>query len=275
MIRSKFWDFKTLKKQRTLKGHSDRVTSLKFLTDSGRIISGSEDNCIRIWNAGSSQCESTIMAHIGSVNCLEIYDNEKIIAGSDRDVKIFDLESGQCLHSLKASMPKGFGGPTFCMGLGESSLITAGADMSLRFWDLREDPECMLALPTGHRASITCLSVYGTKAYTGSADETIVEWDLRMEEPIRTLDDHRGPIRAMQCDETRLISGSFDRSIKIFERETGKCLSTIYSDPDSMNHDAHGSVRSLQFNESCIVSGWIDGTLFVYDFSTTSAEKRK
>ena len=37
----------------TLKGHSDRVYSVNFSPDGKRIVSGSEDNTLKVWDISS------------------------------------------------------------------------------------------------------------------------------------------------------------------------------------------------------------------------------
>ena len=37
----------------TLTGHSDKVYSVKFSPDGKRIVSGSEDNLLKIWDAAT------------------------------------------------------------------------------------------------------------------------------------------------------------------------------------------------------------------------------
>ena len=44
---------------RTLTGHSDSVTSVAFSADGNRVVSGSEDALVKIWDAdkGSEVCD--------------------------------------------------------------------------------------------------------------------------------------------------------------------------------------------------------------------------
>ena len=41
-------------------GHSGWVNSVRFSPDGSRIVSGSDDNTVRIWNAVTGACEVTI-----------------------------------------------------------------------------------------------------------------------------------------------------------------------------------------------------------------------
>jgi division protein 1 len=46
-------------------GHTQSVECLDFEIPYGKIVSGSADKTIRIWEASSHQCLSTIQAHTG------------------------------------------------------------------------------------------------------------------------------------------------------------------------------------------------------------------
>ena len=70
--------------------------------DNKRIVSGSSDHSIKIWNAESGELINTLNGHTGSVNsvCFSS-DNERIISGSgDRSIKIWNTATGQLIKTL-------------------------------------------------------------------------------------------------------------------------------------------------------------------------------
>ena len=48
---NKVWDAVTGEIINTLTGHSGSVTSVSFSPDGSRIVSGSQDNSVRVWDA--------------------------------------------------------------------------------------------------------------------------------------------------------------------------------------------------------------------------------
>jgi WD40 repeat protein len=70
------WNTSTGVCERTLKGHSARVTDMVLLQD-GRLCSGSHDGSIKVWNTSSGECERT-MDHgdreEGSVRLMLLHD---------------------------------------------------------------------------------------------------------------------------------------------------------------------------------------------------------
>jgi WD40 repeat protein len=87
----------------TLYGNSSCVISVAFSTDGTKIISGSYDNTIKIWNANTGECIKTLEGHSRSVESVAYStDGTKIISGSmDNTIKIWDANTGECLQTLE------------------------------------------------------------------------------------------------------------------------------------------------------------------------------
>jgi F-box/WD-40 domain protein 7 len=72
---------------KTLKGHDDHVvTCLQFTRN--RIVSGSDDNTLRVWNATTGKHLRTLVGHTGGVWCSE-FDGITVVSGStDRTLRV-------------------------------------------------------------------------------------------------------------------------------------------------------------------------------------------
>jgi len=96
-------------------------------------------------------------------------------------------------------------------------------------------------------------------------------------EEIRTLRGHQAGIRALQFDDSKLISGSLDSTlqvaayrcghaltlsdtIKIWNWHTGECISTLQGHTDG--------VISVHFDEQLLASGSMDKTVKIFDFNS-------
>ena len=83
--------FKCLK---TLKEHSYIVNSIAYSPDVKRIISGSGDETVKIWDANTGQCLKTLEGDLDYVYSVAFSpDGTKIISGSDdKTIKIWGEE---------------------------------------------------------------------------------------------------------------------------------------------------------------------------------------
>ena len=77
-----------------MEGHSDEVNSVAYSPDGTKIISGSFDKTIKIWDANTGECLETLEGHSGSVKSVSYSpDGKNIISGSDdKTIKIWGEE---------------------------------------------------------------------------------------------------------------------------------------------------------------------------------------
>ena len=69
----------------TLEGHSNSLHSVAYSPDGTKIISGSGDKTIKIWDANTGECLQTFKGHSGTVSSVAYSpDGTKIISGSER-----------------------------------------------------------------------------------------------------------------------------------------------------------------------------------------------
>ena len=80
-----------------LQGHSDSVTSVAFSSDGSRIVSGSDDKTVKIWNAATGEVENTLQGHSDYVTSVAFSsDGSRIVSGSaDKTVKILNAATGE------------------------------------------------------------------------------------------------------------------------------------------------------------------------------------
>lgn len=82
-------------------GHSKPVTELVVTPNGKTIISGSDDNTIKLWDIETGECLKTLKGHSGRIHYLAItLDGKQIISGSLMETKIWDLQSGKCLKNI-------------------------------------------------------------------------------------------------------------------------------------------------------------------------------
>ena len=88
---------------KTLEGHLETVNSVAFSPDGTKIISGSADNTVKIWNANTGECIKTLEGHSEYVEPVAYSpDGTKIIGGLyDGTIKIWDANTGKCIKTLK------------------------------------------------------------------------------------------------------------------------------------------------------------------------------
>ncbi|HLP62103.1 MAG TPA: NACHT domain-containing protein [Candidatus Deferrimicrobium sp.] len=209
-------------------GHTNKVNSAVYSRDGKKILSASNDNTIKEWDAETGVCVKTLAGHKYGVNSA-VYsgDGKKILsASSDNTIKEWDAGTGVCVKTL-AGHERSVNSAVYS-GDGKK-ILSASNDNTIKEWD-SEPGECLKTL-TGHERSVNS-AVYssdGKKILSASWDHTIKEWDAENEECVKTLVGHTDPVfsAVYSIDSKKILSTSGDGTIKEWDVETGECVKTL------------------------------------------------
>lgn len=93
------WRSRPIRDPKILKAHDDHViTCLQFCGN--RIVSGSDDNTLKVWSASSGECLHTLVGHTGGVWSSQMSNNIIISGSTDRTLKVWNADNGSCIHTL-------------------------------------------------------------------------------------------------------------------------------------------------------------------------------
>ena len=82
----------------SLEGHVGSVTSVAFSSDSSLLVSGSNDQMLRIWEMANKTCQTVLQGHQGAIYSAVFSSDCKTLASASTDVtvKVWTLSTGQC-----------------------------------------------------------------------------------------------------------------------------------------------------------------------------------
>ncbi|KAL6597149.1 WD40-repeat-containing domain protein [Neocallimastix sp. 'constans'] len=270
-------------------GHTDSIYCLQY--DNNKIISGSRDKTIKIWDLKTNECIKTLEGHNGSVltlqfnekylvsgssdNTIILWDiktykiikritdhedsvlnvklNENYIVSSSKDhsIRIWDIHTGNFIRKLEENNGAN------AIQLKDNIIVSASNDHAIRIWSLSTGK--LLKTLIGHKHAISCIFFDGNIIISGSSDCTLKIWNLHTSELLYTLYGHTELVRTIQFNSKKIISGSYDRTIKIWDFNTRQLLFSL---------DGHLSkIFCLQFSDSKIISCSSDNRIIKWDFS--------
>jgi WD40 repeat protein len=137
----KVWNWRRVEDNdllRTLSGHSGGVHAVAIAPDGQTLISGGQDNTIKIWNLETGELRRTLTAHSGRVDSLAVSaDGEILVSGaSDETVKVWELSTGQLINTLTGikspAVDIGEDGTTLVSGSG--SPVLANEEVVVQVW---------------------------------------------------------------------------------------------------------------------------------------------
>jgi WD40 repeat protein len=238
-------------RQRELLGHEEGVYCIQF--DDEKIVSGSRDDTIKVWDIQRQVCVRTYFGHRASVLCLQFDDQRIISGGSDTNIIVWQLVTGRILQTLKGHRES-----VLSLRFDDRYVVSCSKDKSIRVWRL-DTGECIRTM-CGHMAAVNAVQFLGDIVVSASGDRTIKMWSIETGECLNTLVGHTRGIACIQYDGKTIVSGSSDETIKVWCAETGECLQTL---------TGHTSlVRTVQFDDNWIVSGSYDETVKIWDRKT-------
>ncbi|KAL2187702.1 WD40 repeat-like protein [Thermothelomyces heterothallicus CBS 203.75] len=270
------------------------ITCLQF--DDDKIITGSDDTLIHVYDTKTGKLRTKLEGHEGGVWALQYEGNTLVSGSTDRSVRVWDIQKGICTQTfyghtstvrcLQIVMPVDTGkvqdGKPVMMPP-KPLIITGSRDSQLRVWRLPEagsrryiqtgppasDDQCpyFIRILSGHAHSVRAISAYGDTLVSGSYDSTVRVWRISTGEQLHVLHGHVQKVYSVVLDHkrNRCISGSMDSLVKIWDLNTGACLHTL---------EGHSMlVGLLDLRDDQLVSAAADSTLRIWDPDTGKCRK--
>jgi WD40 repeat protein len=249
-------------------GHSGPVCAVVFSPDGEKIISGSVDHTVRLWNASTGQpIQSPFEGHTSWVTSVAFSpDGNRIVSGSrDNTLRLWDISTGRII-----GLP--FEGHTswvlsVAFSPDGNKIASGSADHTLCLWDVSTGRT--IGSPfEGHTGWVlsVAFSPDGNKIASGSADHTLRLWDVSTGRTIGSpFEGHSGWVNAVAFSPSRnqIISGSNDSTLRLWDVSTGRTTT-----PPFRSHS--NWVTSVAFSPfgNKIVSGSDDCSIRFWDLQT-------
>lgn len=274
----KLWDTDTGQEILTLRGHTKKVGGLAFSLDGLRIATASDDATVKVWDTATGH-ECATLSNQDNY-CFAFSPNGKQIATGcqDNSMKLWEVDTGKELLS--------FSGHTdviwaIAFSPDGTRIASASEDKTVKVWNTGTGRENFTL--KGHTDVVSCVafSSDGLRIVTGSDDKTVKHWDAVTGDETLTIKANTGhltvswpmehvisdPMKHVLCmafspDGTRLVSGSYDRTCRIWDAATGLPIHAL---------EGHtGCVFSVAYSRDgkWIASADTDGTVKLWNAHT-------
>ncbi|XP_006637931.1 autophagy-related protein 16-1 isoform X2 [Lepisosteus oculatus] len=186
---SRIWTVDDQRLRHTLTGHSGKVLSARFLLDNARIVSGSYDRTLKLWDLRSKVCIKTVFA--GS-SCNDIVCTEQCVMSGhfDKKVRYWDIRAESIVRELELH------GRVTSLDLNaeRTELLACSRDDLIKIIDLRTNAVRQTFSVQGFKCGSdwtrVTFSPDGSYIAAGSADGTLYVWNVLTGKLDRTLGKH-------------------------------------------------------------------------------------
>lgn len=244
--------------------HTDCVEALIMLPD-GRLVSGSRDQSIRIWDLTYNLFE-VVGYHDGGVVSLAVLSDGRLVSASyDKTIRVWDL-TYMVFDHISAFLAERdvVIAPNHVI----ATAVTPGAlavlpDGRLAFTDNSKITIMDVTTGakqdlTGHTSRVTVITMLlDGRLASASRDNTIRVWDLT-NGTYHILEGHTNVVYTLAVlTDGRLVSGSADTTVRVWDVNTGK--SQVLE-----GHTKHISALSV-LSDGRLASASLDGIIRVWE----------
>ncbi len=222
-----------------LRRHTKSVTSVAFSPEGRRVISGSEDNTLKVWDAVTGKELLTLNDEPGGDGCVVFSpDGQRIISHNGRDLstRVWDAATGKKILEIR-----------------HVAFSAISPDASWEFdshletvWDAAIGKETLRPKSVAFRKD-------GRRVVSASwVGNTVKVWDATTGQEMLTFRGHRNKVCsvAFSPDGRKIVSGSWeDNTAKVWDAVTGEealtvkaragRLSSVAFSPDGADRVAH------------------------------------
>lgn len=199
--------------------HSASILCLQY--DDEIMVTGSSDNSCIIWDINTFEPIKRLRKHTAGVLDVCI-DNTYIISCSkDATICVWDRKTLTLIKQLE-----GHKGPVNAVQLRGNLLVSASGDGKSKLWDMETLSHVRDYESRDRGLAAVEFSDDARYVLAGGNDQVIYKYDAQSADLLHTMKGHGGLVRSLFLDYSnkRVLSGSYDQGIRIYDFESGDQL---------------------------------------------------
>ncbi|BAY85315.1 WD-40 repeat-containing protein [Calothrix parasitica NIES-267] len=208
-----------------LKGHNDNIWSIAFNPDGTKIVSGSSDRTVKIWNSQTGQCLKTLSGHNRPVLCVSFSPDGNTVAscGGHSIIKLWNIETGECFLTIQEKA-------SYIINFNSNGLILASGHTSgiIKLWNTKNGK--YIQTLGNHKPIISiAFSDDGRYIAYGSYDGTVTVWDINDNKSVAILQqNYSSPWSLAFSKDSKLLAvGRDSEVIQIWDINTSQIITSF------------------------------------------------
>ncbi|KAL0954109.1 hypothetical protein HGRIS_005255 [Hohenbuehelia grisea] len=212
------------------------------------LLSGGQDNILRVWNLQSGACLHALNGHSRTIRCLAAVDGSPVVLTGSRDhtIRTWDAENGYALKILS-----GHRDGIQSLKVHKNIAVSASADTTLRIWDIYKG-SCLHTL-CAHTNRVRTIDFNGTLIVSGGDDGMIRVWDVYSGKCTDSVKHFRSMVGNITLSDGLIVASNMDGLVCVYDIQTQQIIDVI---------PAHrGHIPSLYIDLPYLITGSSDGSI--------------
>ncbi len=253
------WNADTGELLRELGGVQGLILSADVAPDGKRVVAGTEDGRIHLWNLETEEHREIAAAGVISSVTFTVDGERFVAAASDKALHVYDGWTGEHLDELTGHHEN-----VSSVEAGDEFFVSGDEAGAIAVWDARTAPVFNLVPETGGALSGLAFSPDGLRVAASSWDQSVRVIDASDGTVLRTLVGHDSRVLAVDFspDGSRILSGASDGRAILWDAATWAITSAF---------SAHaGRVRAVAFapDGALVATGGDDKLVRLWDART-------
>ena len=204
-----------------------------FRPDGALVLTGNDDQTLRLWDVETGRCLRTFEGHSGTegiqfgVRALAWSPNQNLaLSGStDTTIRLWEVETGRCLRVFEGHTKTVM---SVAWSLDQRRFLSGSWDETIRLWEIEKGTARVIG---SHNDPVDAVvwSADQRLALSGGQDARLMLWDIETRRCLRVFDGHTAGVWcvALSQDQRLALSGSGDDTIRVWDVRTGRCLAVL------------------------------------------------
>ncbi|KAK3017860.1 hypothetical protein RJ639_004552 [Escallonia herrerae] len=246
--------------------HEGGCAAIIFENNSDKIVSGGQDQAVKIWDANTGSLSRTLYGCLGSVLDLTItYDNRSVIAASSsNNLYVWDAISGRVRHTLTGHIDK-----VCAVDVSKFSsrhVVSAAYDRTIKVWDLNKG-YCINTIIFHSNCNALCVSMDGLTICSGHVDGNLRMWDIQTGKLVSEVAAHSLAVTSLSLSRNGnvILTSGRDNLHNLFDMRSLEVCGTLRASGNRVA--SNWSRSSISADDNYVAAGSADGSVSIWSIS--------
>lgn len=211
---------------KVLEGHTAQTSALVISADNRYAFTGAYDEKIKIWDLQSGQCLHTFMGHKQWLKTLDVSTDGSLLVSGGLDSTIRVWDIG-AKKEMRCFRDESII-QTVAISADNKRVISGSEAGIVRLWDIGTGQE-IRSLGEHMTATLSAEFSLNGQFAASSSGKAITIWDANNGDRLAVYDNNKSRAKYIKFspDSTKLLSSSEDGLVRLYDIEAGKEISTF------------------------------------------------